>query len=362
MLVKAAVLRELNQPLVIEDLSLAVPQPDEVLVRIVATGICQTDIAMARGFPIPVARPFVLGHEGAGIVESVGSGVTSVAAGDHVVLSFQHCQTCKQCSSGHAAYCEKFFVNFSGRRADGSTTLHAGEEVVGSNFFGQSSFSTYAIARASSVVRVPDDLPLEIMGPLGCGLMTGAGAVMNVLEPRVGSTFAVFGAGAVGLSALMAARLAGCSTLVAVDLNDERLNLARELGATHVINAAAEDLVQQLIAITGGGADYIVEASGAPPAITNALASLAVRGACAIVGGGPPVPINTPHIMTGGRSIKGVGMGDAVPGLIIPKLIELYRQGKFPFDRLIRFYGLDDINAAIADAVSGATIKPVVRM
>jgi aryl-alcohol dehydrogenase len=362
MFVKAAVLRDFNAPLSIEELTLDSLQHDEVLVRVVATGICQTDIAMTRGFPVPVERPFVLGHEGAGIIEAVGTDVAGIEQGAHVVLSFQHCNACKQCHSGHAAYCEKFFVNFSGRRSDGSPTLSAGEEVVGGNFFGQSSFSTYAIAKATSVVEVTKEIPLDILGPLGCGIMTGAGAVMNVLKPEPGSSVAVFGAGAVGLSALMAARVMGCTTLIAVDLNDERLALAKELGATHTINAAQGTAAKEIIEITGGGVNYAVEASGAPPAISSALDSLAVRGACSIVGGGPPIPVNMPHLMTGGRMIKGVGMGDAVPAIFIPTLIDLYRQGRFPFDRLIRFYSMEDVNQAIADAISGLTVKPVIRM
>jgi aryl-alcohol dehydrogenase len=362
MQVSAAVLRDLEQPLRIEQLDLSEPQAGEVLVRLVATGVCQTDISMTHGMPVPVPRPFVLGHEGAGVIEKVGPGTPGREPGQHVVMSFEHCGKCRHCSAGHPAYCERFFVNFSGRRSDGSPTLCCGEETVGGNFFGQSSFATHAVAKASSVIPVPADLPLEIMGPLGCGIQTGAGAVMNVLKPEPGSSIAIFGAGAVGLSALLAARLMGCARIVVVDLNDERLKLAQELGATDVINAAAGKPTPQIVKITGGGVDYSVEASGAMPAIAGAIECLAVRGTCAIVGGGPPVSLNVPHLMTGGRSIKGVGMGDCVPSVMIPRLVELYRLGSFPFDRLITFYRLDQVNDAIADSLAGRSIKPVLRM
>ena len=362
MQVKAAVLRELNAPLVFENLELGAIKPDEVLVRVVATGVCHTDIMMTHGVPVPVQRPFVLGHEGAGVVEAIGDQVKGVAVGSHVVLSFDHCGACHNCHDGHAAYCTSFFVNFSGRRRDGSPSLHTADEVVGSNFFGQSSFSSYVVARAANVVPVDFDLPLEALGPLGCGIQTGAGAIMNVLKPEPGSSIVIFGAGAVGLSAAMAARIMGAGTIIVVDLNADRLALALELGATHVLNASTEKPQPEVMRITGGGANYTLDASGALPAINGAIECLAVRGTCGIVGGGPPVTINTPHLMTGGRTITGIGMGDAVPALLIPKLLAFYRQGRFPFDRLISYYSFDQINDAIADAVSGKAIKPVVRM
>lgn len=363
MKVEAALLREHQAPLSIETIELDSPRPDEVLVRLVATGICHTDIMMTRGFPIPVPTPFVLGHEGAGVIEAAGAAVTGLAPGDHVVLSFDHCGACGNCQAGHAAYCETFFVNFSGRRRDGTPTMQEGGAPVGANFFGQSSFATYAVTRAANVVKVDKDLDLRLLGPLACGIQTGAGAVMNVLRPPVGATVAVFGAGAVGLSAVMAARVMGAATIIAVDLHAARLDLARDIGATHVIDAGVDDPVEGIRALTGGkGVDYSVEASGAPPAIAAAIGALAVRGTCGIVGGGPPVMLNVPELMQGGRTVTGIGMGDAVPMLMIPRLIALFRQGRFPFDRLIRFFPFDRLNDAMAASSSGDAIKPVVEM
>lgn len=361
MKISAALLVALDTPLSLQALELDEPRPDEVLIRIVATGICHTDIALIQGHPVPLPVPFVLGHEGAGVVERMGAAVKGLAPGDHVVLSFDHCGACPRCQSGDAAYCEHFFVNFSGRRRDGSTTLAQNGKPVFGNFFGQSSFSTHVLASARNSIKVPKDLLLETLGPLGCGIQTGAGAVINALRPRVGDSIAVFGAGAVGLSAVMAAKVMGATTIIAIDLHEDRLQLARELGATHVVNAAG-DVRKAVAAIAPKGVDYSLDASAAAPAIATAMAILAVRGVCGIVGGGPPVTLDTPALMQGGRAIRGIGLGDAVPALFIPKLLDLHRQGRFPFERLIRTYPLERINEAIADSKSGRTIKPVVVM
>lgn len=362
MQVTAAVMRAINSPLAIETLELAEPRPDEVLIRVVATGVCHTDIALTHGHPLPLPQPFVLGHEGAGVIEQVGSAVGDLRAGDHVVMSFDHCGACSHCQDGAPSYCDRFIVNFSGSRLDGSGTLSRDGEKVFANFFGQSSFATHAIANRRSVVKVAKDVALDLLGPLACGIQTGAGAVINALQVRVGDSIAIFGAGAVGLSALMAARVLGATQLVVVDLHADRLALAQELGATHVVNAGSGDVSRELAQISPGGFRFSLDASGAPPALAVAMSCIGTRGVCGIVGGGPPVMLNTPHLMQGGRTIRGIGMGDAVPALLIPKLIELYRQGRFPFDRLVRFYPLDQINAAFADSQSGETVKPIIRM
>src|SRR5581483_2834011 len=230
-MVTAAVARGPHTPLAIEELEMESPRADEVLVRIAATGVCHTDV-IARDQWFPVPAPVVLGHEGAGVVEAVGSCVRRVAPGDRVVLSFDSCGDCGPCTRARPSYClEAFERSFGAVRRDGTMALRRGDEPVHSHFFGQSSFATYALAMERSVVKVDTEVPLDLLGPLGCGVQTGAGAVLNALRCEQGTSLAVFGAGAVGLSAVMAAQVAGCTTVIAVDLNDRRGKLALELGA-----------------------------------------------------------------------------------------------------------------------------------
>jgi aryl-alcohol dehydrogenase len=363
--VTAAVVRAVQAPLALEELTLSDPRDTEVLVRVVASGICHTDLSM-RDQLYPVPQPIVLGHEGSGIVERVGSAVTKVAAGDHVVMSYHSCGHCPSCLHDGPNYCHDFFGhNFGGSRADGTNALSAPDGEMHGNFFGQSSFSTHAMCHERNVVKVSDDVPLELLGPLACGIQTGAGAVMNSLGVGPDTSFAVFGAGSVGLSAVMAARLCGARTIVAVDLNDERLALAEELGATHTVNAGTEDAVAAILAITGAGVDRSLEAVGGAKTIAMAVNALAPRGVCGIVGGASPgdeVALDITHVMTGGRTVRGIVEGDSTPELFIPLLIDLHRRGDFPFDRLVTFYDFADINDAIHDAEAGTAIKPIVRM
>src|SRR5690606_15012776 len=233
----AAVLSGVDATFEVTEVDVGEPGPGEVRVRIAGTGVCHTDQVVREG-TYPYEFPAVLGHEGAGVVEAVGPGVTGIEAGDRVVLSFNSCGRCRPCLSGHPAYCDDFFfLNFGGRRHDGSTAFSRAGEPVGSHFFGQSSFASTTIASSRSVVKVRDDVDLALLGPLGCGIQTGAGTVLNALDPEPGASVAVFGAGAVGLSGLLAAVVAGATTIVAVDLHDERLALAGELGATHTVSA-----------------------------------------------------------------------------------------------------------------------------
>ena len=365
MLVQAAIARAPHAPMAIETLELGEPRADEVCVRLVATGVCHTDIAMRdQAFPVP--QPIVLGHEGAGIVESVGASVTRVTAGDHVVMSYDSCGRCPSCLAGAATYCYDFFShNFAGARADGSTALAHEGVAVHSHFFGQSSFATHAICRERNVVRVTHDVPLEILGPLACGVQTGAGAVMNALAVKAGESFAVFGAGSVGLSAVMAARVVGATTIVAVDINPQRLALARELGATHTIDASRENPVETILAIGGAGVDFCLETTALSRVIRQAVDSLAPRGTCGIVGaspGGTEMTLDVLHMMTAGRSIRGIVEGDAIPQTFVATLVELYRQGRFPFDKLLTFYPFDRIDEAVRDSEAGTVVKAVVRM
>ncbi len=348
--VRAAVLRPPGGPLKIERLQMEGPRADEVLVRLIASGICHTDIGFCEG---GARGPVVLGHEGAGVVERAGEKVRGVKPGDHVVLSYQSCGHCPACRRGHPAGCEHFWkANFGFARLDGSNAFQGG---VRGHFFGQSSFATHTLATERNLVKVSKSLPLELLAPLGCGLQTGAGTVLNSLAVKAGSSLAVFGTGAVGLAAVMAARLARARTIIAVDINPRRLKLALELGATHSIDNRNADLARSIAAITGGGADYIVETSGA--LCSEAADLLNPRGTAALLTG-----VSGPDWLPGGRRVLSVIEGDAVPQLFIPKLIKLHQDGCFPFDRLVKFYRFAEINRAIADARRGDTIKPVLRM
>lgn len=365
-IVKAALVREAGQPLVMEEVKLGEPRDDEVLVRIVACGVCHTDMVVRdQLFQSPL--PAILGHEGGGVVEAVGRNVTSVAPGDHVIMSFMYCGDCYLCDSGHPAHCQHVGpINFGGGRLDGSTSATgAGGEVIHDHFFGQSSFAQYSIASENNVVKVPKDLPLDILAPLGCGLQTGSGAVLNALKVRPGSAFAVFGTGAVGLAAVMAAKIAGALQIIAVDVNPARLDLALELGATHVVNARTDDPVAKIMEITGKGADFSLEASGLPEVLRQAVDCLGFFGTCGIVGAAPmgaEVTLDINGVMIPAKRIVGIVQGDVIAKTFIPTLIEFYRQGRFPFDRLIEHYEFDQINEAIADSESGKTIKPVLRI
>jgi aryl-alcohol dehydrogenase len=369
MRIRAAVVEEKGAAFTFEDLELDAPNVNEVLVRIVAVGICQTDVHMQhQEYPVPM--PIVLGHEGAGIVERTGSAVRGIVPGDKVVLSFPSCGHCNSCLAGSEAYCvHSFALCFGGQRLDGSNALHrhsaVGEvQTVHGHFFAQSSFATYSLALESNVVKVPDDMPLQLLGPLGCGFQTGAGAVFNSLRVDVNSSIAVFGVGAVGLAAVMAARVAGASRIIAVDINDEHLQLAKELGATTTLNSKREPSAETIKSIEPLGLDYVLELTARPEMLKLAVDVLAPRGTAALVGGAPAgteasIDMN---LLLNGRTLRGIIQGDSVPRLFIPKLIELYRSGRFPIDKLIRFYDFAQINEAIEDMRRGRTIKAVLKV
>jgi len=362
--ITAAVARDLGEPLRIEQLELDDPRSDEVRVRLVATGVCHTD-AIVRDGVYPTPLPAVLGHEGAGVVEAVGNAVVGVAVGDHVLMSAAYCGTCLRCRAGDMAYCENLFArDFGGRRADGSTALSSSGGPVSSHFFGQSAFATRANVDSTSIVPVGADVPLEVLAPLGCGMQTGAGAVLNELRPPAGSSFVVSGAGAVGLAAVMAARVSGCTTIVAVDVHDSRLGLAEELGATHTINGRSQDTTARLLEITGGrGVDFVLDTTALPALLNRAAESLAVRGTLALVGAGAPgteTTFETGASLVKGWTFKTIVQGSSVPQVFIPRLVELWRQGSFPLEKLSRRYDLEHINDAFADSASGEVVKPVV--
>src|SRR5580704_2653143 len=365
MQIKAAVVRERSGPFVIETLDLCAPRPDELIVRVVASGMCQTDLHGRDGY---YASPYpgVYGHEGAGVVHAIGSAVRAFAPGDHVVMSFPWCGACDNCQLGLHSYCVHAFpLKMKGTRADGSTLLSKNGAPVYSAFFQQSSFGTFALSQERYTVKVRNDAPLELLGPLACSGQTGAGAVLNVMKPAAGEGIAISGVGAVGLSALMAAKIAGCDPIIAVDVHDWRLALARELGATHTINHnACANVVDEIRKISNGGVRYSLETSAVPAVFREAIECLMPSGTCVLLGSarkGSEVSFEMPFLQQG-RTVRGVVQGDSVPQEFIPKLVDLIMAKKFPIDRMIKFYDFADINRAVQESSAGIAIKPVLRM
>jgi aryl-alcohol dehydrogenase len=361
----AAVLREAGGPFRIEPVRIAPPRRDEVVVQIVATGMCHADILVLNQEMGP-SPPVVLGHEGAGIIVERGDDVGELEVGDHVVLSFAYCGACSHCLSNDQAYCDQAFaLNWAAADPRGHKALYdVHDQPLEDYFFGQSSFATYAIVNQRSAIRVTKEVPLELLGPLGCGIQTGAGAVMNSLRVKSGSSFVCLGAGAVGMSALLAAKICGATPTLVVDVVASRLNQALELGATHVINAQAGGVLEKIRELTKGGASFLLDTTGVPNVISLGIESLAPRGTVGLVAGmaGNRAEFDITRLFSGGRTIKGIVEGDSVARVFIPQLVTLYQEGHFPFDKFVKFYNFDQINQAAEDSVNGTAIKPVLRI
>jgi aryl-alcohol dehydrogenase len=334
------------------------PRDDEVLVSVRAAGVCHTDLLCADGaFPAPL--PGVFGHEGSGIVEEVGAKVRGFSVGDRVLMSFDSCGECAQCRRGIPAYCASFqALNFGGGRADGSTALSQGGKSVHSHFFGQSSLATHAIVRARTLVRLPADIPFEVAAPLGCGVQTGAGAIINVLRPHAGGTVAVAGAGGVGLGAVMGARLHGAGLVVAIDPIESRRALSVELGADLALDPLAGDFADRLAAV--GGLDAAVDTSGKQSVITACFEALRPKSGLALIGG-PATPTLEFESYTffDGRHVRGLSMGESVPQEFVPMLIGHWRAGRFPVERIVSAFPLSEIGAAIDAMRNHEVVKPV---
>ncbi|MGB3809463.1 MAG: NAD(P)-dependent alcohol dehydrogenase [Parvibaculum sp.] len=366
MKITAAVAREGQADFSFEAVDIDEPRADEILVKVVGVGLCHTDMVAKTG--AIGGLPAVLGHEGSGIVDKVGVSVTKVKPGDRVAISFRSCGECVRCKEGQPAYCLTMpMLNYIGMRPDGTKALRgSGGEQLASNFFGQSSFATYCLTYERNVVKVPDDVPLELVGPLGCGVQTGAGGIMRSLACKPGSSLLILGGGAVGLSAVMGAVIQGCSTIIVLEPHEVRRKLAIELGATHVIDpATAPDLIAALRAILPHGVDYAFDTTGIPPLQQATMGCLAPHGTFGIVGISPPgtpVPGDMTTVMTFGHTIKGIIEGDSEPDVFIPQMMDLYKAGRFPFDRLIRTYPFSEINRAIAEQHHGDCVKVVLLM
>lgn len=361
MKIKAAVMRTNDGPFTVEELELEGPRDGEVLVRIAGAGMCHTDL-LSREIPSAFfAGPAVFGHEGAGIVEEVGAGVTTVAPGDHVVLSFAACGTCPACEQNRRPYCFNFSLhNSNGGRPDGSSALtDATGERIRSHYFGQSSFASHSLAVEDSVVKVDKSLDITKLGPLGCGVQTGAGTVLNTLGVEEGASLVVLGAGALGLSAVMAAKVAGAGTIVAVDRHQSRLALASKYGATHTLTGPPEELKSKIKGITGHGADYAFDTTGNEAVVKAGYEGLNNIGTLAMAGVGFGSITFELRSLLGGRTIRGVMEGDAVTREFIPYMAQLNAEGRFPFDELITTFPLDRANEAEAASMSGEVVKPV---
>jgi aryl-alcohol dehydrogenase len=363
-----AVTASQGAPFELRNLIVDEPRDDEIVVRIVASGICHTDVtAQNGGLPFPL--PALLGHEGAGVVEQVGRNVSTLSEGDHVVVSFNFCGECAQCVTGRPVQCDTWVPRnlAGGFRMDGSSPMRLADGgPLHSHFFGQSSFATRAVVRAAAAIKVPTDAPLPMLAPLVCGFQTGAATMLQVLNPGLGHTVVVFGAGGVGLSAVMAARLSAAARIIAVDVVPERLALALELGATHVVNAATDDSIAALMDLTEGrGADRILEATGNTAVLKQALGVTAMDATLAIVGAPPfgsEVAVDVLDTIVKGPRIVGVNQGRSVPRVVIPALVDHFLAGRMPFDRLIKTYPLSEINQAVHDMHAGSVIKPVLVM
>lgn len=362
--VVAAIANGPKDPFEIATCNLEAPRAGEVLVRVHACGICHTDLAVKLQH-IPIPLPKVLGHEGAGVVEEVGPGATQFRPGDHVLMSFGSCGECGNCRDGALGYCDHFrAINLFGNRAGGSALARNGKQ-LGGHFFAQSAFATHAIATVRNIVKVDRDLPLELLAPLGCGIQTGMGSVMNVLRPQAGTSIAVFGVGAVGLSAIIAAKIVGCSTIVAIDVVPERLRVARELGATHVVSGRGEDPVGEIVDLTGGGVNFSLDTTGAPAAVANSINCLRARGVSAQVAAPPRGTLYAAEasvVVGRGITVRGIVEGDANPQSFIPRMVEFFRQGRLPLDKFVKTYPLEKINEAVDDLEHGRVVKPVLTM
>ncbi|MDR2355059.1 MAG: NAD(P)-dependent alcohol dehydrogenase [Clostridiales Family XIII bacterium] len=364
MKIKAAITHE-KGTMSLEELELAPPQKGQVLVKMVACGVCHTDEAGINQL-IPVALPAVFGHEGVGVVEELGPGVTSLKKGDRIIMTFPSCGVCDYCAEGHPYACDNInTLFFNGSYLDGTKRLSQNGTAV-SSFFGQGAFATYAVADERNVVKadVASDDELAYLCSLGCGVQTGVGAVLNRLRPKKGSSIAVFGCGGVGMSAVMGAAIAGCGTIIAVDVAPSRLETAKSLGATHAVNGRECDAVEEIRKITKGGAQYSVESSGVPALTLQALNSLRRNGAAIVVSVTGPAEVSIalePMLMNKSATLYGLTEGGSNPPIFIPELVKYYREGRLPIDKLVKFYKFEDIKRAFEDSHSGATIKPILR-
>ena len=346
----------------LEEAQLDDPREGELLVRIEACGVCHTD----RKFQEVVPLPAVLGHEGTGIVEETGAGVKTIKPGDRVILSYPWCGSCPYCQHDEPYKCEKIHsLKFNGSRADKSKTIFQNGKPITSAFFQQSSFATHAITLERSVIPVQTDLPAEMLAALPCSIQTGAGTVINSFNIKKNESLIIFGAGVVGLSALMAAKVVGAHPVICVDRIKSRLDLAGELGADHILNIDDGEVPVRLRAVLPRGVQYALETSTTVKGLEDALECIGQGGKIGIVSypyGGEKFPFTTKNLFLRLGSIQGIVQGHSVPGKFIPTLIEWQEKGIFPYQKLISVYDFTAINDAFRDVADGGVVKPVLMM
>lgn len=371
---KAAVLYEMerpapyaeSRPLTIEELDLEGPGPDEVLVEIGGAGLCHSDLSVINGSR-PRIMPMALGHEAAGTVRETGAAVKSLSEGDRVVFSFVPvCGHCRPCQSGRAALCEPGFeANVAGSLLNGARRFRNASGQPINHHQSVSGFSHYTVTMPESLVRIDPDVPLETATLFGCAIMTGVGAVVNTAKTRPGSSVAVFGMGGVGLSAVMGARAAGAGAIIAIDRLAPKLDLARECGATHTIDASSENVVEAIRDITGGGADYAFEVVGNAAVLADAYAATARGGETISVGLPHPrqeLQIQAVSLTAEERILKGSYMGSCVPSRDIPRFIQMYQSGLLPVDKLKSgALELEDINEGFDRLDRGEVVRQVIQ-
>ena len=363
MQITAAVAPGPHQDFSIETVELASPRGDEIVVEIRGVGLCHTDIA-ARDGVYGLPYPLVLGHEGSGVVVAVGADVTSVIPGDKVAVSFSSCGKCRPCANGRPAYCTAFpQENYIGSRPDGSATMMMNGSAVHAHFFGQSSFASHALVSERNTVKVDTDLDIALVGPLGCGIQTGAGAVMKSMNCAAGSSLVVLGGGPVGLAAVMGAVIQGCSTIIVVEPVGPRRAIASQLGATEVIDPIGENLTERIKAITPDGVDYIFDTTGRTEVITSAIDAAAQNATVGLVGVpadfSVDLPLNIVNAMQKGLTVRGIVEGDSQPESFIPELLDYHAAGNFPFNTIITTYPFSKINEAVAAQERGEVTKLV---
>ena len=350
----------------LENIELPEMRDQEVLVRIVGTGMCHTDLAVRDGLLYQTPFPCVLGHEGAGIIEKVGRDVSTLQRGDQVLISFSACGKCKMCEAGHFSYCEKTLqMNYGSNGGPDvmSGSLESGTALF-TQFFGQSSFSEFAIAHKTQVVKVEVGEDLKWLGPLGCSVQAGAGAVLNVGKPQRGDSIVIFGAGAVGLSALMAAKVAGCSPIIVVDNETSRLEKSLTLGADICLKPAEEGFVKSIRLATKGGAQFSIDCTGVASVLPLAVRILDRLGTCILVGAVPPksvTQLDSSQLLSG-RTIRGTTAGDSSPKIFIPILIDFWKSGRLPIQEISTLFAFEKIEEATVAMKSGTTIKPIITM
>lgn len=363
--IQAALVREYGQ-FSIETVELELPKAGEVLVRMKAAGVCHTDLHTLRyERKNRVSPPLVLGHEGAGVIEAVGEGVSSVQVGDRVIVNWlPSCDVCSSCQAGTPSLCDTFLTTtFQGLLADGTSRLKTSDSLVAKQMLSAGTMAEYTVVTENGVIPIPDDVPFDVAAIVGCAVMTGVGAVMNTAKVVPGSSAALIGCGGVGLSILLGLKMAGCYPLIAVDTLDSKLEFAKHLGASHTINVSEEDAIEVIRDLTGKGADYVFDSVGARQTIGQAIAAAAPYGSAVITGmhnvlEGIEIPAG--NLIFQNKTLMGSFVGSSKPKVDLPKLLELYSGDVLDLDALItKHYPLTDLATAFDDMEAGNVVRGV---